>query len=128
MPDLLIYGDTVRSPELRHEVPVPIPDAFLYAEKGDRHVAILHSLEIPRVREDAPQLEIVPLEELGIDELLAQGNPYWKNELEIALRACRKLGLERPPVPPSLPLAHPDHHPQNVLPSPSAPAAPRHRP
>jgi Xaa-Pro aminopeptidase len=109
MSDLLIYGDTIRSPELRHEVPVPIPDAFLYAEKGDRRVAILHSLEIPRVREDAPQLEIVPLEQLGIDDLLAQGNPYWQNELEIALRACRELGLERPAVPPGFPVAHADY-------------------
>ena len=50
MPDVLIYGDTIRSPELRHEVPVPIPDPFLYAEKGDRRIAVLHSLEIPRVR------------------------------------------------------------------------------
>src|SRR2546423_1797692 len=109
MSDLLIYGDTIRSPELRHEVPVSIPDPFLYAEKGDRRVAILHSLEIPRVREDAPELEIVPLEQLGIDELLAQGNPYWQNELEIALRACRELGLERPAVPPGFPVAHEDY-------------------
>ena len=35
MPDILIYGDTIRTPELRHEVPVAIPDPFLYAEKGD---------------------------------------------------------------------------------------------
>src|SRR2546421_1528826 len=109
MSDLLIYGDTIRSPELRHEVPVSIPDPFLYAEKGDRRVAILHSLEIPRVREDAPQLEIIPLEQLGIDELLAQGNPYWRNELEIALRACRELGLDRPAVPPGFPVAHADY-------------------
>ena len=109
MADVLIHGDTMRSPELRHEVPVPIPDAFLYAEKGDRRVAILHSLEIPRVRQDAPGLEIIPLEQLGIDELLAQGNPYWQSELEIALRACREVGLERPAVPPGFPVAHADY-------------------
>ena len=38
MTDILIYGDTIRSPELRHEVHVPIPDPFLYAEKGDRRI------------------------------------------------------------------------------------------
>src|SRR5919109_966350 len=108
MPDLLIYGDTIRSPELRHEVPVPIPDPFLYAEKDGRRVAILHSLEIPRVREEAPELEILPLEQLGVDELLEQGKPYWQVELELALRACRELGLERPGVPPGFPIAHGD--------------------
>jgi Xaa-Pro aminopeptidase len=109
VPDLLIHGDTVRSPELRHEVPVPIPDAFLYAEKGDRRVVILHSLEIPRVREEAPQLEIVPLEQLGTDELFAQGKQAWEIELEVALRACRELGIEQAKVPPSFPVAHADH-------------------
>jgi Xaa-Pro aminopeptidase len=109
VPDLLIHGDTVRSPELRHEVPVPIPDAFLYAEKGDRRVVILHSLEIPRVREEAPQLEIVPLEQLGTDELFAQGKQAWEIELEVAVRACRELGIEQATVPPSFPIAHADH-------------------
>jgi Xaa-Pro aminopeptidase len=109
VPDVLIHGDTIRSPELRHEVPVPIPDAFLYAEKGDRRTVILHSLEIPRVREDAPELEIVPLERLGTDELFAQGKKGWEIELEIAVRACRELGIEQAAVPPSFPLGHADH-------------------
>jgi Xaa-Pro aminopeptidase len=109
VPDVLIYGDTIRSPELRHEVPVPIPDAFLYAEKGDRRAAILHSLEIPRVRQEAPQLEIVPLEQLGTDELFAQGKKGWEIELEVAVRACRELGLDHAAVPPSFPVGHADH-------------------
>ena len=109
MADVLIYGDTMRSPELRHEVPVPIPDAFLYAEKDGRRVLVLHSLEIPRVREDAPELEIIPLEQLGTDELFAQGMQGWQIELEVALRACRELGLERAVVPPSFPVGHADH-------------------
>jgi Xaa-Pro aminopeptidase len=109
VPDVLMYGDTMRSPELRHEVPVLIPDGFLYAEKDGRRVVILHSLEIPRVREDAPELEILPLEQLGIDELLAQGLKGWEVELELALRACRELGIERAAVPPSFPLGHADH-------------------
>ena len=100
MPDVLIHGDSIRSPELRHEVPVPIPDPFLYAEKGDRRTVILHSLEIARVREDAPHLEIIPLERLGTDELFAQGKQSWEIELEIALRGCSELGIERATVPP----------------------------
>jgi Xaa-Pro aminopeptidase len=109
VPDVLIYGDTLRSPELRHEVPVPIPDEFLYAEKGGRRTVILHSLEIPRVRTEAPEVEIVPLEQLGLDELFAQGKQGWEIELELALRACRELGIERATVPPTFPVAHADH-------------------
>ncbi len=109
MADVLIYGDTVRSPELRHEVPVAIADEFLYAEKDGRRTVILHSLEIPRVREEAPQLEIISLEQLGLDELFGQGLQLWEVGLELALRACRELGISRATVPAAFPLGHADH-------------------
>ncbi len=35
--DVLIYADTTRSPDLRHEVPLPVPDPFLYGEH-DGHI------------------------------------------------------------------------------------------
>jgi Xaa-Pro aminopeptidase len=109
MADILIYGDTLRSPELRHEVHVPIPDPFLYAEKGDRRVVILHSLEIPRVRADQPELEIVAIEQLGSDELYSQRLNWWEISLELAIRACRELGITSASVPESFPLGHADH-------------------
>jgi Xaa-Pro aminopeptidase len=109
VPDVLIHGDTVRSPELRHEVPVLIPDAFLYAEKDGRRTVVLHSLEVPRVREEAPELQIVPLEQLGSDELYSQGKQGWEIELELALRACRELGVTQATVPASFPVGHADH-------------------
>jgi Xaa-Pro aminopeptidase len=109
VPDVLIYGDTVRSPELRHEVPVSIADEFLYAEKGARRAVILHSLEIPRVREEAPELEIVPLEALGLDELFEQGLRGWEVTLELSVRACRELGITSAAVPASYPVAQADH-------------------
>ena len=40
MTDILIVGDTQRSAELRHEIPVDIVDTFLYAEVRGRRVAI----------------------------------------------------------------------------------------
>ena len=109
MPDVLIYGDTVRSPELRHEVPLAIADPFLYVEKDGRRTVVLHSLEIPRVRETAPELEIVPNEQLGADELYAQGIKGSELDLELAVRACGELGIERATVPPSFPVEHADH-------------------
>ncbi len=109
MPDVLIYGDTVRSPELRHEVPVSIADEFLYAEKGARRAVILHSLEIPRVREEAPELEIIPLEDLGLDELFEQGLQGWEVTLELSVRACRELGITSAAVPAAFPVAQADH-------------------
>ena len=109
MPDVLIYGDTVRSPELRHEVPLVIPDGFLYLEKDGRRVVAVHSLEIPRVREDAPGLEIVPTAALGEDELYAEGLQGPAVALELILRACRKVGIDRAAVPPHFPVEVADH-------------------
>ena len=108
MPDVLIYGDTIRSPELRHEVPLAIPDPFLYLEHDGRRVVAIHSLEIPRVREHA-HLEILPTAKLGEDELIASGKPEREITLELALRACRELGIERAAVPPTFPVEHADH-------------------
>jgi Xaa-Pro aminopeptidase len=109
VPDVLIYGDTVRSPELRHEVPIVVPDAFLYLERDGRRAVALHALEIPRVRADVPDVEIISLEDLGQDELYAQGMQGSALELELALRATRGLGLERAAVPPAFPLELADH-------------------
>jgi len=109
VPDVLIYGDTVRSPELRHEVPLVIPDGFLYLEKDGRRVVALHSLEIPRVREDAPVLDIIATAELGEDELYAQGLQGPAITLEVIVRACREVGIQAAAVPPHFPVEVADH-------------------
>ena len=91
MPDVLIYADTVRSPELRHEIPLSVPDPFLYLERnGTRHV-VTHSLELPRLRA-LPGLEVHPREDYGLDELMRSGSDQYEIRDEIIARACRELG------------------------------------
>ena len=104
MPDVLIHGDTMRSPELRHEVPIAIPDPLLYAERnGSRHVFV-SALEFERVRA-VDGLEAHAFEELGMDDLLAQGTRRDAAELEVYARACRELGIRDAVVPWTFPLA-----------------------
>jgi Xaa-Pro aminopeptidase len=94
---------------MRHEVPLGIPDPFLYAERdGDRHV-VASSFELGRVSEVAPELQVLPLEEFGIDELYAQGLPREEIELEVILRAARRFGIEEAVVPGTFPLEVADH-------------------
>ena len=100
MTDILVYGDSIRSPEIRHEVPVAIPDAFLFAEKGGRRVAVVTAFEVPRIAAGAPEVETIPPEKLGADDLLAQGLPPHEIALEVYARACRELGITRAAVPP----------------------------
>ncbi|HEX2045521.1 MAG TPA: Xaa-Pro peptidase family protein [Gaiellaceae bacterium] len=108
MGDVLIFGDTVRSPELRHEIPIPVPDPFIYVERNGSRWAFVGSLEIPRMR-DVPGLEPVPLEELGLDELIAQGKTWHERVPDLVLRACRRVGVERALAPRDFPLEIADH-------------------
>jgi Xaa-Pro aminopeptidase len=108
MPDVLIYADTVRSPELRHEVPLSIPDPFVYVERdGRRHVCVT-SFEIPRL-EAIGAYETTPLEELGLDELLERGLAWHELDRELVLRACRRLGVREAVTPPDFSVAVADH-------------------
>src|SRR4051794_22326039 len=100
---LLIYGDSVRNGFLRHEVPVPIIDPFLYLESNGPRAVTASALERPRL-EEAGGLELIGLEELGWDGLIASGRPRWDIEIEVAARAVEKLGLKEAEVPAEFPL------------------------
>jgi Xaa-Pro aminopeptidase len=107
VPDVLVYGDTLRSPELRHEVAVPIPDPFLYAERNGRRVVAIHSLEVPRVR--GTGVDVLSWDELGWEELLDQGVAREELYLHVAERACRSIGVASAVVPPGFPVELADH-------------------
>jgi Xaa-Pro aminopeptidase len=106
--DVLIYADTGRSPELRHEVPIGIPDPFLYVERnGSRHV-VLTAFEIDRVLELDVGLLAHPYEEFGFDELIATGVPREEVSLGVTVNACKALGVETATVPATFPLEYAD--------------------
>jgi Xaa-Pro aminopeptidase len=107
--EILVYADSLRSPEMRHEVPLAVPDPFLYAERDGKGSVVASSFELGRISEVAPHLEVLPLEEFGLDELYAQGLSRDEIELEVILRAARRFGLERASVPSTFPLEVADH-------------------
>jgi Xaa-Pro aminopeptidase len=104
MPDVLICGDTLRHAELRHEVPLGVPDPFLYAEvAGQRHV-IVSSLETSRIAEVDGGLKLHPYEEFGYDDLVLSGLDRGEVSLQVMVRACEAIGLERAVVPSDFPV------------------------
>jgi Xaa-Pro aminopeptidase len=107
--DVLIFADSLRSPEMRHEVPVAIPDPFLYLERGGQRHIVASSFELERVSEVAPELDALPLEEFGLDELYTQGLTRDAIELEIVVRAAKRFGVEDAAVPATFPLELADH-------------------
>jgi Xaa-Pro aminopeptidase len=98
-----MYADTYRTPELRHEVPIGIPDPFLYVEKdGVKHI-VIGSMEIPRLSA-LGLFELHPSEEYGVDELVRSGLEYAQIRAEIAVRAVEALGITSAVVPETFPL------------------------
>jgi Xaa-Pro aminopeptidase len=112
--DVLIFADSVSSPEMRHEVPVVIPDPFLYAEKDGKRYVVSAAFEVDRVKEIG--IEGSPWEHYGYDELIATGLPreeiVWKH---VNLNACRELGITDAVVPRSFPTLAADHLRENGI-------------
>lgn len=103
MVDVLIYADTVRSPELRHEVPTTVLDPILYIERnGSRHL-VAPSSEVPIISAVGDYIFHQP-EEFGLDELRRTSSSAGEMLDELVVRAARALGVESAIVPPSFPL------------------------
>ena len=103
MSDIVIAADSIRSPEMRHEVPLPVPDPFVYIERDGKRYVLVSSFEAPRIQERAPEIEVLLPEEFGLDDLVEQGYKEWRLECELALRGCKHVGLEQAAVPPTFP-------------------------
>ncbi len=109
MTDVLIIGDTMRSPELRHEVPLAIPDALLYSEVDGKRSVVVSSFETGRVSELGTDLEVLAFEDAGSDELVKRGLDIHAFERELWLNGCRRFGVERAVSPNTFPLGHADY-------------------
>jgi Xaa-Pro aminopeptidase len=105
--DVLMFGDTLRSADLRHVVPIGLGDPLVYAEHDGRRTVCTYAIEVPRVSQ-LDGLEVVPYEQLGLDELHAQGLTTREAMLELLGRACSTLGIEDAVVPDGFPLAAAD--------------------
>jgi Xaa-Pro aminopeptidase len=108
VPDALIFADTLRSPDMRHEVPLPVPDPFLYVEHAGNRIVVCSALEQSRIAA-VGDLAVLTPEGYGIDALLRDGMSRDEAELECYVRALRELGVSEAAVPPTFPLELADH-------------------
>jgi Xaa-Pro aminopeptidase len=110
--DVLIFADSVVTPEMRHEVPVVIPDPFLYVEKDGKRYTVSTAFEVDRIKEVG--IEATPWEAYGYDQLIDEGVPreevIWKH---INLNAVRVLGVTDAIVPRTFPTLVVDHLREN---------------
>ena len=104
---LLLHGAPELSADLFHAIPEGIGDPFLYVEAGGRRAATVSVLDADKVR--AHGVEVLDPSALGADELIARGVTRTALSVELALRACRTVGVDRGVVPPDFPVAVADH-------------------
>ena len=103
MPDVLIFADSVVSPEMRHEVPVLVPGPVPLRREGRRRA----TRPRPRSRSTgSPRsgIEAHPWEEFGYDELIGKGIPrdeiIWLEHQPQRLPRVRDRGRDRAPLLP----------------------------
>lgn len=104
MPDLLLYGDTIRNPALRHEVPIAIMDPFLYAEVGGKPHVLTSPLERERLEKAVPDAEFVDGRKLGFLDLLETGITRDQIDIELASRMAAEIGVREAIVDFAFPL------------------------
>jgi Xaa-Pro aminopeptidase len=105
VPDVLIYADTVHSPAMRHEVPILVPDPFLYVERNGLRHTVSTSFEVDRIAAIPGGPQAHASEEFGFDDLIAEGIPREDVDLGVVVNACKALGVEQAVVPPEFPIA-----------------------
>jgi Xaa-Pro aminopeptidase len=105
MRGLLLFGDTDRSAAMRHEIPIGIGDAFLFAEVDGRKYVLTTGLEAERVRRAVPDAEILDYFALGYKDLVDSGMTMAEASREVEARATKQIGLTEATVPGDFPVA-----------------------
>ena len=105
MAALLLYGDTVRQPALRHELPLAIIDPLLLADLDGRVSVLTSTLERDRIARARPEVQLLDFDDFGFRALINEGHSYEQAGRLAAVRAVQELGLAQATVPGDFPLA-----------------------
>jgi Xaa-Pro aminopeptidase len=105
MTTILLYGDTIRYPSVRHEIPLEIVDPLLVVAHDARKSVLTSSLETARVGAALPDAEVLTFDALGLFDLVDAGIQREEAILETVVRALRGWEIEAATVPPDLPVA-----------------------
>ena len=103
MADVLIYADSFRSADMRHAIPLGVPDPILYAEAGGAKHVFTHSMEAQRLRA-LGLFDVHVSEEFGSDELAESGLTSKEIRAELAVREVASVGITRASVPENFPV------------------------
>jgi hypothetical protein len=105
MTAVLLFGDTERSPALRHEVPLAILDSLMFCERTGRRYVLAKHLERSRIKRALPDAEILEYFDFGMKQLADNGLLPDEAEREVAVRAARHIELREATIPGDFPVA-----------------------
>lgn len=108
MATLLLYGDTERSPSLRHEIPVAIIDPLLFIEQGGNRFVLTSCLESGRVSDAVPDAEILDFLDFGFRDFRRNGLSFADAEREVVARVVQHLAISHAVVPSEFPVGTAD--------------------
>jgi Xaa-Pro aminopeptidase len=101
---VILFADSSRCPELRHEVAHATSDPFLYVEHDGRRIVVVGSLESDMISA-LGGLEVHTPQEYGADDPEVLALPFGQRGLVVSARACVALGVREAVVPGTFPLA-----------------------
>jgi Xaa-Pro aminopeptidase len=102
---ILLVGDTITSPDLRHVVPVALLDPLIYLETATRKTIVANSLDIHLVQ-DLDEIEVVGFDEItSSSELSLEGSSWTALYGGLAAGICRSQQVTTVRVPPRFPVA-----------------------
>ena len=105
MTTVLLYGDTVRYPAVRHEIPLEIIDELMLVARDGHLLVLTNVLERGRIAQAVPEAELLTFDELGLYELIGAGAEREEAILETVVRALERWQVTAAAVPPDLPVA-----------------------
>jgi Xaa-Pro aminopeptidase len=90
---------------MRHEVPLAIGDAFMFADLDGRRAVLTSSLERARIAAALPDAELLDFTALGMRELIEEGHSRLEAQGEVAARAISHLAITAAVIPWDFPVA-----------------------
>jgi Xaa-Pro aminopeptidase len=105
MTAILLYGDTVRYPAIRHELPLVIIDAVLFAARDGKRYVLTSDLESARIERALPDAELLLTADVGYFEMLRSGVARHEVEMTVIVRALERWGIDSDTVPTDFPVA-----------------------
>jgi Xaa-Pro aminopeptidase len=97
---VLVIGDPLSSPDMRHHVPVLVPDPILYVEHDRGKTVFVRAVDAVLLAQ-LDDVELVLFEDLG----LPGAGVRYEMLGELAVRACRTLGVSSARTPGRFPVA-----------------------